>query len=223
MTQQINLFNPIFRKQKKYFSSVAMVQALGIICVGVALLATDAAIRTQALTKQAAATNALLELKQQRLTAVKAQFAPRVKSATLAAEIVAAQQEMTMLQNATATVKRGGFGDTRGFSAYFRAFARQSVPGVWLTDLEVASEGDRIGVQGNALQAPLVPQYMSRLAQEPVMKGKEFSTLSISAVAQPQVSVVTTAGTTVAASALPGYLSFSLQSVGAKSATVVAK
>lgn len=223
MTQQINLFNPIFRKQKKYFSSVAMAQALGIICVACALLAVEAAVRTRALTKQATATSELLALKQQRLTDVKVQFAPRLKSATLVAEISAAQQEMTMLQNATATVKRGGFGDTRGFSAYFRAFARQSVPGLWLTDLDISSGGERIGVQGNALQAPLVPQYMGRLAQEPIMKGKEFATLNMSAVKPAQVSVATTAGTPVAASAVPTYLSFSLQSIGAQSAAVVAK
>ena len=31
MSQQINLFNPIFMKQKKYFSVTTMLQALGLI------------------------------------------------------------------------------------------------------------------------------------------------------------------------------------------------
>ena len=34
MSQQINLFNPIFLKQRKYFSLLAMLQALGLIVLG---------------------------------------------------------------------------------------------------------------------------------------------------------------------------------------------
>lgn len=219
MTQQINLFNPIFRKQKKYFSSLTMVQALAIICGACALLAVDAAFRTRALTAQAAGTEALLAARQQRLTDVKVQFAPRQKSATIAAEIVAAQAELAMLQSATATVQRGGFGDTVGFSPYFRAFARQRIEGLWLTDVTVASGGATIGIEGKALQAPLVPQYMGRLAQESVMKGKAFATLAMTAVAPaPAPAPLVLAGgapAPAAAPATPVYLKFSLQSVGA--------
>ena len=222
MTQQINLFNPIFRKQKKYFSSVAMVQALAIICVACGLLAVDAAFRTQALAKQSQATDSLLAARQQRLTEVRVQFAPRQKSATLSAEIVAAQQELTMLQNATATVQRGGFGDTRGFSPYFSAFARQGIEGLWLTELRLSSGGAAIGIQGNALQAPLVPRYMARLATEPVMKGKAFATLAIDAVTPPRAARIE--GSPPPPPPAPAYLAFSLQSVvtGAP-ASVVAK
>jgi hypothetical protein len=34
MSQQINLFNPVFLKQKKYFSVLAMLQVLGLIVLG---------------------------------------------------------------------------------------------------------------------------------------------------------------------------------------------
>ena len=213
MSQQINLFNPIFRKQKKYFSSVTMVQALAIICVACALLALDAARRTRALRTQAASIDALLLARQERLAEFRVRYAPRQKSATLSAEIAAAEQELAMLANAQATVTRGGFGDTRGFSSYFRAFARQSVDGLWLTGLTIASGGSQLGVQGNTLQAELVPLYMRRLASEPIMQGKAFSSLEIGeAVAGPQA-----AGTVALAVAAPArnYLRFSLQSGGA--------
>ena len=36
MSQQINLFNPQFLEKKKYFSAVAMTQALGLITLGLA-------------------------------------------------------------------------------------------------------------------------------------------------------------------------------------------
>jgi hypothetical protein len=224
VTQQINLFNPIFRKQKKYFSSATMGQALLIITVACALLAGDAAVRARALSMQAAATDTLLSSRQQRLTIVKAEFAPRQKSSALAADIVATQEGLSMLQNAASEVKRGGFGDTMGFSPYFRAMARQRLEGLWLTELRMTSGGTAIGIEGNALQAPLVPQYMSRLASEPVMKGKAFATLSMTAVAPLPATKGDSAAQPLPVASPPSYLKFSLQSLSAgKPAAVVPK
>lgn len=208
MTQQINLFNPIFRKQKKYFSSVTMLQALAVICLACALLAGDAARRTYALKAQAAATDATLLARQEKLAEFRVQFAPRKKSPTLAAETSAAQEELAMLTSAAATVARGGFGDTAGYSDYFRAFARQSFDGLWLTNLHVGAGGSRLAVQGNVLQAQLVPQYMRRLSSETVMRGKTFSSMEIGAPA-PAPGATESAAKVAGA---PAYLSFKLQS-----------
>lgn len=202
MSQQINLFNPIFRRQKKYFSSLAMVQALAIICVACAVLMIDAVRRTSSLSAQAAATEIKLGARQAKLAEVKVQFAPRQRSTTLGVEIVEAQETLTMLQNASATIKRGGFGDTTGFSPYFRALARQRLDGVWLTDIDIAAGGERIGVQGNTVQASLVPQFIGRLAQEPVMQGKAFGKLDITTPVQSNAT----------GAVAPTYLKFSLQS-----------
>lgn len=209
MTQQINLFNPIFRKQKKYFSSVTMAQALGVICLACALLAADAVRRQQALQAQAAAVDSLLLDRQQKLTDYRVKYAPRVKDPALASEIRAADAELALLTNAASMIKRGGFGETRGFSDYFRAFARQRVDGLWLTGLSIGAGGAQLGVDGNTLAAELVPQYVRRLASEAVMQGKEFSSLKIEAApaAAPAPGAV--------AAVAPNYLRFSLQSSAA--------
>ena len=211
MSQQINLFNPIYRKQKKYFSSVTMVQALGIIVLASALLAADSARRTRQAESQLAASVSQLKQTQDKLTVVKAQFPPRQKSPTLQAEIVLAQQELLMLSSATDVVKRGGFGDTRGYSPYFRAFARQALDGLWLTHVDIASGGSQLGVRGHALQADLVPQYMQRLAKEPVMQGQSFSSLEINRGEEgPEPGAAAT-----------GHLKFSLQSAGVRTKVAV--
>jgi hypothetical protein len=209
VSQQINLFNPIFRKQKKVFSSVTMVRALGIILVACALLAWDASNRMRALKLQAAATDARLAAQQQRLNDVRVQYAPRARSTTLPPEIKAAEQELSLLANASDIIKRGGFGEVRGFSGYFRALARQDLEGIWLTNIVIGNGGATIGLQGNALQAELVPQYMQRLGQEAVMKGKSFATLEIGEPPPPEAN---TSGVRAAA---PNYLRFSLQSAPA--------
>lgn len=212
MSQQINLFNPVFRQQKKYLSSVTMVQALAIICLGCALLAGDAAMRLRSLQAQSAATDAMLAAKEAQLAQYKTRYRPRVRSAALGAEIVLAEQELAMLQNASATLARGGFGDSDGYSRYFTALARQRVDGLWLTAVTVAEGGTQIGVTGNVLQASMVPQYMARLAQEPSMKGKAFATLEIGEAPAARTSAGVTGASDVVKASPPSYLKFSLQS-----------
>ena len=67
MTQQINLFNPVFLKQKKYFSLVPMLQALGLIVLGSALFYGYAAYQVKLLTKQSDDTAARYAAEQTRL------------------------------------------------------------------------------------------------------------------------------------------------------------
>ncbi len=45
MSQQINLFNPIFLKQKKHFSAATMAQALGLILLGCVILSAYVSYR----------------------------------------------------------------------------------------------------------------------------------------------------------------------------------
>jgi len=210
MSQQINLFNPIFRKQKKYFSSVTMLQALAVIALACVVISVESAMRTRALQEQVAAGEAQLTAGQKKLADYRVQFAPRQKSATLPLEIADAQRELTMLTSAAATIGRGGFGDTRGFSGYFRAFAHQSVAGLWLTDVTIGGGGAQIGLRGKTLEADLVPHYIRRLGAEPVMQGKAFSSLEI----ERPPAVMLAVGSAAPVAVGPSYLTFSLQSAG---------
>ncbi len=82
------------------------------------------------------------------------------------------QEVMTMLRS-------GELGDTHGFSDQLRAFARQSFEGVWLTGLSIATAGRDVSIEGRALQADYVPNYLKRLNGESAMGGHPFSELVI--------------------------------------------
>lgn len=204
MSQQINLFNPVFRQQKKYFSSVTMAQSLGLLVIGCVVLVAESSIRMRQLKAQVAAADATLVAKQAKLAQVKVQYPPRVKNPALALQLQQVRQELVLLDAAAVTLRGGNYGDSRGFSPYFNALARQRVEGLWLTDVRIEDGGARINVEGNVLQAAMVPQFMSRLSGEPVMQGKSFSTLKINRKPAPA------AGDPAAAAV--SYLEFSLQS-----------
>jgi len=191
VSQQINLFNPIFLKQKKIFTALPMAEALGAIVLGALLLTWYAGRSVDQLAQQAAAGKLLVAERERRLAEASQQFAPRQKSPTLAAEVAQAEAELAALHRVQAFLQQGTLGNGAGYAEYFRALARQHVPGLWLTGVTIVGAGTEIGVQGRAMQPTLIPQYIGRLKLEPVMQGKTFASLDI---ARPDAVLAAGAG-----------------------------
>ncbi|MFC0251717.1 PilN domain-containing protein [Massilia consociata] len=206
MSQQINLFNPLFQPQKKVLSAGTMALSLAVLVGGLAALASYGKVQTAHLEAEARAGAARLEQKQARLAGVNAEFAPRQKDLGLDAEIAEAQAQQAALRNIARVIERGELGDTSGYAGYFKALARQSAPGLWLTGVSVSGAGKDIGIRGRTTDPATVPGYLRRLTQEPLMQGKSFASLSISQAAAP-------AGSGSGAQASAPYVEFSLQSV----------
>lgn len=208
MSQQINLFNPVFLQQKKIFSARTMGAALLVLFVGVAALNVYGNMRVQALQKQADAGAAQLAQKQARLASVATEFAPRQKNPAVEAELLEAESQLAALREVSGVLERGELGNTQGYAETFRALARQHVDGLWLTSVSISGAGLDIGVRGRALDPQRVPGYLNRLTNEPVLRGKAFGSLSIS---QGEAGTrLDEAGKTVSTPA--PYVEFSLQS-----------
>ena len=201
MSQQINLFNPVFLKQEKIFSARPMARAMGVFLLAALAVAVYGKQRLSELDKEDKILKARLAPKQARLQSVNEQFPLRQKSREIEAAISAAQADLSSLQSASAVLQRSEFGASGGYAEYFRAFARQSVAGLWLTGISISGAGAEIGVQGRALKAELVPLYIGRLTREMVLQGKLFGSLEIS---QPET-------TAEAGAALPPFIQFHLQ------------
>lgn len=211
MTQQINLFNPIFRKQRKIFTSVTMLRALGVLLLGTLAVALVGQRSVAVLQQQANLGAERLAQKQARLVTVNADFAPRQKSAALAEELAQAEARAVALRGVAATLNKGDLGNTAGYAEYFRALARQNPDGVWLTGVSIHGAGSEVGVQGRALDAALVPTYLTRLSREKIMQGKTFGSLDI---VQPKAEAAKEGAPAVP----PPYVEFSLQSTVAEAA-----
>ncbi|MGE5623360.1 MAG: PilN domain-containing protein, partial [Bacillota bacterium] len=186
MSQQINLFNPIFLKQKKYFSAATMAQALGLILLGCFLFAGYASYQVSMLSKEADSTSAQLVAQQAQLNKANAAFVSRQKNQALENEVATAEAEVKSLQQVFEVLQKGEFGNTKGYAEYMRAFSRQIINGVWLTGFSIYGAGNEIGLQGRALQASSVPAYLNRLKREPILQGKSFATLDMQVPASGQ-------------------------------------
>ena len=179
MSQQINLFNPIFLKQKKYFSLVAMLQALSLIALGSALFYGYAVYQVRQLAKQSEDTAKRYTADQARLAHYTAEFSPQKSGQLLEEELKQAEAQLVAQQAITQTLKSGVIGNTTGYAEYMRAFSRQVVSGLWLTGFKITGDAAQMSMSGAVLRPDLVPIYVRRLNQEQVMRGKTFASLQM--------------------------------------------
>lgn len=200
MSQQINLFNPVFLKQKKYFSVVAMGQALALIAVGSALFYGYANYQVQQLAKQSDDITKRYTADQAKLARYSAEFSPQKSGMLLAEELKQAETQAATQQKIMDTLKSGVIGNTTGYAEYMRAFSRQIVSGLWLTRFNITGDAAQISMSGAVLRPDLVPAYVRRLNRENIMRGKSFASLQMQ---QPKAEVGKVAR----------YIEFTLQSV----------
>lgn len=208
MSQQINLFNPAFEKQKNLLSAAGMVAAAGVTLLVVAIGGAVVHVRTADLQAEADAGARRLEQAQQKLAAVTGEFAPRAADPAIGTALSDAESERAALRRVSDLLDHGELGNTQGYAEYFRALARQRVEGLWLTGVRIGGAGLDLGVQGRALDPALVPGFLTRLRNEPVMQGKPVGAMRIGAA--PDLKGIDKDGKETATPA--PYVEFSLQS-----------
>lgn len=181
MAQQINLFNPVFLKQKKHFSAVTMLQALGLLLGGILAFYGYALYESRALGQVAADANRQLKAQAEQAGRLTREFSPQGRSRMLEDEVARASARVKQREEMLAVLRTGGLGNTEGFARYLAAFARQSLSGVWLTGFSIGGDESVLQLNGRVLQADLVPAYIRALNREEVMRGRRVSELRLTA------------------------------------------
>lgn len=181
MAQQINLFNPIFLKQKKHFSAVTMLQALALLIGGVLAFYGYTLRETQALTRVAEQTGQQLKAQSAQVVRLTQEFSPQGRSKMLTDEVARATVRLKQREDMLSVLRTGGLGNTDGFARYLSAFARQSMGGVWLTGFTIGGDEAELLVTGRVLHPDLVPAYIRALNREDVMRGRRVAELRLTA------------------------------------------
>ena len=178
MSQNINLFNPAFRKPRRLLTLAVVVQCLGITLA--ALFGYHYYLEQQlsGLAAELAATQKLLRAQGDFVDKLKAKPIPQVTEAQLDAEIGQFEAELRLADESIAALKGGVFGSQLGFAEYLRAFSRQSIGGLWLTGFSIGGRG-ALEIRGRALSPDLLPSYIQRLNRERVLAGRHIARLEM--------------------------------------------
>ena len=189
MSQQINLFNPVFLAQKKYFSAAAMAQALGLLLGGLVIIDVFAARQTASLQRALDETLRGAAQRRAQLIDLGRQFSDQGTSKKLQDEIARTEEQLRKRSDLLNDLKTSVGGNAGGFSTYLSALARQNTQGVWLTGLEISGASNDLVIKGKALNANLVPAYVRALSHEPIFSGRSLSALQVTAKEQgPQAA-----------------------------------
>ena len=181
MSQQINLYNPVFLKQKHYFSATTMVQALAMVLAGSLGMVAFGVWQNRTL-------EAVLERADGQVVAQRAQmvkfsreFSEQGASRALTDQLSRIEERLQQRQALLGDMKTGVGGNAEGFSRYLAALARQSTPGVWLTGVEIGAKDGGLVIRGRALESRMVPAYIRSLNREAPMAGRAVGELRMSA------------------------------------------
>jgi hypothetical protein len=178
MYQQINLYQPIFRKQRQIFSAKTMLQALGLVSVALLAIYGYGFNRVGNLETEVVQ----LEGRERALTTQLARIDPSMGSARraeLEAELARLNATLLEQQRLIEVLRDQPLGRTEGFSGYLAALGRQRMAELWLTAIAINGATSAIELSGRTLTAELVPVYMQRLGRETVLTGQRFDQFEI--------------------------------------------
>ena len=181
MHQQINLYQPVFRKQKVPFSAMTMLQVgVFFLIVFAALYAYEANQIKPYKKRLAAMDNELAQLSAQ--AAAFNSSKKQSKSKLLEREIAKLSKELEQRERISKILSNRSFGNSQGFSSYLEAFARGHVEGTWLTSVNIKQGGAALGLKGKTLSSELVPVYIQKLAEEKSLDGSAFNVMELARV-----------------------------------------
>jgi Tfp pilus assembly protein PilN len=179
MSQQINLFTPAFRKQKKHFSAVAMLQALLLVIAGVAALYGYAVWQFGTLEGRLVDNERELKERRAQLVSMTKEISVQGRNKKLEEEVLQTEAQLHKRLELRTELITGVGGNVDGFSRLLTALANRTMNGVWLTSIAIRGKANDLVIKGRALSSDLVPAYVDSLGKEPALAGRAVSALQL--------------------------------------------
>lgn len=179
INQQINLFQPIFRKERKLLSFRVLMQASGVVLTALMLMYGWGAWQVREMRADLAQLQGQLEQRNAQLASLGAQLAQSKPDSGPQQELARLEQEMLARQKVVNALLQARENYRKGVSPYLESFARQTPAGLWLTGFTVQNGGAGLVIRGSALQPELVPSFVQKLAAETTLSGTRFGLLQM--------------------------------------------
>lgn len=190
MHQQVNLYQPVFRKQVKVFSATTLAQIAGAVLVLLVIILAHARWTLASMQSSAAALQQQLDSLQGQMGKLEADYRTPDTQA-LDTEIEKLRADISQRNYLLAQFDQLVIQHRSGFAQQFNVLAEQRVPGLWLEGVKVSGAG-QIELRGITLDARLVPVYVQHLDKRPDLSESSFETLSMSRLDpdKPQIQFV---------------------------------
>ena len=190
MHQQINLFQPVFRKQRKVFSATTLAQIAAAVLVLLIAILGHVRWTLAGMGRSAEALQQQHDHIRQQIRSLEAAYQTPDTEA-LDSEIEQLMTDIYQRNSLLVQFDQLVIQHRSGFAGQFRALAEQHVPGLWLEGVTVNGNG-QIEIRGISLDAKLVPVYLQKLQKQQDLSATPFETVSMNrtAVDKPQIQFV---------------------------------
>lgn len=179
MSQQINLLNHTLIKKRDFLTPTNLLLTSALLSAGLLGYYSYIQVEIASLAQQRDQIVASLISAQELLKQTTLSHTPREADKTLASKIAQLELKTEQQQKILKTIKASASDPGNSYATLMLAFSRQAIDGLWLTSFKMDSEKNTLNISGRALRSELIPEYISRLGDEPMLKGKKFDTLSI--------------------------------------------
>lgn len=176
--QQVNLYQPILRKQEKVFSAKTMLQGNLLVLLGLILLFSYTAVQTRNMQTQLTQVRQQHDEQMKQLATLTAQYPPKEKDNSIKGRIEQAQAQLQHERKLLVAVEQLGLDGDSGFFEHLSGLARQDLPQLWLQRIYLQS-GNQVDLAGSAHQAEAVALYLQRLTEEKAFNGTAFQSVVI--------------------------------------------
>jgi len=179
MFQQVNLYQPIFREERKLFSATAIGTGLGIVAAGLVTITCVSWWQVISLSRQLDGVAAQERARAGLNAASQRLFEHGETQQTLSEHVQTLALALDRRQRVLRYLSSGKAGSNQGFATRLEALAREQIDGLWLKGATFTAEPGRFALAGSAINAELVPRYLARLANEPALAGAKVESLEI--------------------------------------------
>ncbi len=185
LTQQVNLFQFESNIQHELVCAKNVQIALILLLVGLSLLSLfdykherDQHSYLLTLQSQQQTLQQTLDLAKQSAPSMVIDNKLKQQVGNLKKDVVSKQLVLNALSGQS-------FGNTVGFSGFFKGLAKQNITGLWLTNLNIRSGGKDIGITGSAYRAEMIPDFLNKLSAEKVFQGTTFQSFQVNRQKNP--------------------------------------
>ena len=176
--QQINLYQPIFRRQRQIFSAVTMSQSVAAVVIALMTIYFYGVWQVGLLEDQALE----LEGREKAFSAQLARLDPsdsERRRDDIERELERLNTTLLAQQQLIDVLREQPLGSSSGFSAQMAALGRRHSAGLWLTEFRINGGTNSIELVGQSTNPGMVPAYLLRLGEEEALSGQRFDQFEI--------------------------------------------
>lgn len=175
--QRINLYTDEFHPQRQWLSPQRCLQLWGAV-LGVGLLiASVQGWSSHRLSADAKVLQTQVSDEQRNFESDQAQLAQRKQSPELSVELEHSNAEEAAKTELLEALKAGALSGKQGYTRIFTGLARNTMEGLWLTDIEIAA--DDVNLKGVTRKADFVPAYIDKIVSDSDFGPREYRSLKL--------------------------------------------